>query len=114
MGDGRRGLPGHGYSDQAEKKNEPEHRKDQGVDQRGVVQPKGRSPGGRAPAGVEAADVRRIAVLQPIDQFRVNGTDLRWVENNRYLLGRCVKIKQRSYEHAVRSDGWRFCAWPGL
>lgn len=71
-------LPGDGDPDQAEKEKGPEQSKDQGVDQGGMVQPKGRPPGGRVPVGIKDADDRRLAVLQPIDQSQVNGTTLRW------------------------------------
>jgi hypothetical protein len=94
VGKGCFGLPRDGDPYQAAIEKGPEYSQDQAVDQRGMVQPEGRSPGGQAPAGVEAADYRRLAVLQPIDQSQVNGSALRWLENGRYLLGRCVKIKQ--------------------
>lgn len=70
------GLPSHGDPDQAENQKRSEHGKDQRVDQRGVVQPKGRPPGGQAAAGIEAADARRVAAFQPIEQSQVNGSAL--------------------------------------
>ncbi len=73
------GLLRHGDPDQAENQKRSEQSKDQRVDQRGVVQPKGRPPGGQAAAGIEAADTRRVAALQPIEQSQVNGSALRWV-----------------------------------
>lgn len=73
------GLPRHGDPDQAENQKRSEQSKDQRVDQRGVVQPKGRPAGGQAAAGIEAADTRRVAALQPIEQSQVNGSALRWV-----------------------------------
>ena len=77
MGKGCFGLPRDGDADQAEIEKDPEHGKDQAVDQRGMVQPEGRPPGGQASPGVEAADTRGLAVLQPIDQSQVDNAALR-------------------------------------